>query len=102
MDHAEFRVRSRERWERAAPGWAARREHLARATAPVSAWLIDAVGVQPGQTLLELAAGPGEVGLLAAELVRPGGRVILTDGAEGMVEAAKARASELGLDDVVE
>ena len=70
------------------------------AGAPVSAWLIDAVAPQPGHVLLEVAAGPGDTGFLAAELIRPGGRLICTDGAEAMVEAARARAAELGIENV--
>jgi SAM-dependent methyltransferase len=101
-DPEEFRATSRERWEGAARGWSARRQAFQSAAAPVSAWLVDAVGPHPGQTILELAAGPGDTGLLAAELVRPHGRLILTDGAEAMVEVARARAEELGLSDLVE
>jgi SAM-dependent methyltransferase len=50
--------------------------------------------------VLELAAGPGDTGFLAAELIKPGGTLISSDGAELMVELAKARAAELGIDDV--
>jgi SAM-dependent methyltransferase len=100
VDPEAFRAESRDRWERAAPGWAATREALQRAAAGVSAWLVDAVDPQPGQTILELAAGPGDTGLLAAERVGPDGRVIITDGAEAMVEVARARAQELGVSNV--
>jgi SAM-dependent methyltransferase len=61
---------------------------------PVSRWLVDHVDPRPGQTVLELAAGLGDTGLMAAERVRPGGRVIITDGAEAMVEAARARVGD--------
>ena len=98
FDAAEYRATSRERWETAAGGWTARREELQRAAEPVSRWLVDAIEPRPGQTVLELAAGLGDTGFLAAERIRPGGRLICTDGAEAMVEAAKARAEELGLD----
>jgi len=37
---------------------------------------------------------------MAAELVRPGGRLICTDFSEGMLGQARARAQELGLDNV--
>jgi SAM-dependent methyltransferase len=37
---------------------------------------------------------------MAAELVAPGGRAIITDGAEAMVEVAKARAQEVGATNV--
>jgi SAM-dependent methyltransferase len=50
--------------------------------------------------VLELAAGLGDTGLLAAELVAPGGRAIITDGAEAMVELARARAKEVGATNV--
>ncbi|HVE68110.1 MAG TPA: methyltransferase domain-containing protein, partial [Solirubrobacteraceae bacterium] len=72
-----------------------------RATAPVSLWMIEAIDPQPGHTVLELAAGPGETGFLAAELIRPGGgRLISTDFAEPMVEVARARAEAMGLRNV--
>jgi SAM-dependent methyltransferase len=102
MDAEEFRAASREAWEGAARGWAARREAFQGAAAPVSEWLVDALDPQPGQTILELTAGPGDTGLLAARRVRPGGRLISTDGAAAMVAVAQARAEELGLADVVE
>ncbi len=101
-DPDAFRAASRGRWEDAAGGWASAREAFQRAAAPVSHWLVDAIAPQPGHVVLELAAGPGDTGMLAAELVQPGGKLISTDGAVAMVEVAKARAQELGLADVVE
>jgi len=50
--------------------------------------------------VLELAAGPGEAGLLAAELILPGGVLISSDQSEAMVELARARAGELELGNV--
>jgi len=101
-DPDTFRAESRGRWEDAAGGWAAAREAFQRAAAPVSDWLVEAIGPQPGHIVLELAAGPGDTGLLAAERLRPGGKLVCTDGAQAMVEVAKTRAEELGLADVVE
>ena len=75
-DPEDYRAASRARWEAAAAGWETRRSELQRAAEPVSAWLVEAVEPQPGQTILELAAGLGDTGFLAAERVRPGGRVI--------------------------
>jgi ubiquinone/menaquinone biosynthesis C-methylase UbiE len=102
MDPEEYRYLSRERWAGVARGWGEHRARMSEATEPVSRWLVDALRLQPGQTVLELAAGPGEVGLLAAERVRPGGRLIATDGSEEMVELIRARAQELGVQDDVE
>jgi SAM-dependent methyltransferase len=100
MDAEAYRADSRERWEAAAAGWRDHREAMQRDTMEVSRWMLDAAGLQPGHTVLELAAGPGDLGLMAAGLVVPGGRAIITDGAEAMVELARARAQEVGAPNV--
>ena len=100
MDPEAFRAESRDRWERSAAGWVAVREEFRRDTAPVTDWMLEVAGVRPGMTVLEVGAGPGDLGLEAARRVLPDGRAILTDGAERMVEAAKEWADELGLRDV--
>jgi ubiquinone/menaquinone biosynthesis C-methylase UbiE len=87
-------------WEAAAPGWTRRQAAIRRFGAPVSAWMLDAVSPQPGQRVLELAAGLGETGMLAAELVAPMGGVIVSDQADAMLDGARARAVELGLSNV--
>ena len=87
-------------WEEAAAGWV-RREQMIRAFgAPVSQWMLDSLSLQPGQRVLELAAGLGETGMLAAELVAPMGGVIVSDQAEAMLEGARARAAQLELSNV--
>lgn len=87
-------------WERAASGWAARREHMRAFGMPVSERMIEAVSPQPGERLLELAAGVGDTGLLAAKRLLPGGTLVSSDATEGMLEAARARAAELGVENV--
>ena len=62
--------------------------------------MLDAVSLQPGEQVLELAAGLGETGLLAAELVAPTGGVIVSDQADAMLDGARERADELGLTNV--
>jgi SAM-dependent methyltransferase len=99
-DPQALRAELLERWERAASGWGRRAPHLRGFGMPVSAWMIEHAGLQPGQRVLELAAGPGETGLLAAELIRPGGMLISSDASENMLELARGRAGELGIDNV--
>jgi SAM-dependent methyltransferase len=96
-DPQEFRRRSLEQWEASAEGWAERRAQFQRSALPVSRWLVEAIRPQPGHRVLELACGPGDTGLLAAELVQPGGEVVLSDFAEAMVDVARIRIDELGL-----
>ena len=94
------RAESLERWERSAPGWGRRATRLRPAFMAVSTAMIDALALAPGQRVLELAAGPGDVGFLAAELIAPGGTLICSDGAEAMLEVARVRAGEAGIDNV--
>jgi ubiquinone/menaquinone biosynthesis C-methylase UbiE len=62
--------------------------------------MIDALELQPGHRVLELAAGEGETGLLAAELIAPGGGLICSDQSDAMLELARARAKDLELENV--
>jgi len=96
----EYRRRSYRNWQSAAAGWEREREAVQAALAPLTDWMLERLAAQPGQTLLELGAGTGETGLLAARLVDPGGRVLLTDRSTAMLEAAERRARELGLSNV--
>ncbi len=100
FDANAHRRASLEGWEEAASGWVRRQELLRELAAPVAHWMIDAISPQPGQRVLELAAGLGETGMLAAELVAPMGGVIVSDQAEAMLDGARARAVALGLSNV--
>jgi SAM-dependent methyltransferase len=96
----DVRQQMRQRWTATAAGWGARADQLRRSTMPVSTWMVEAVGPRPGDTLLELAAGPGDTGFLAAELIRPGGTLICSDFVPEMLSVAQERAQALGLDNV--
>jgi SAM-dependent methyltransferase len=62
--------------------------------------MIGAAALAPGQRVLDLAAGPGELGFLAAPLIEPGGELVCGDQSEAMLEIARARGAELGLTNV--
>jgi SAM-dependent methyltransferase len=87
-------------WRSVAVGWERRRDLIWHATRPVSERLVSLLDPAPGQVLLELAAGPGDTGFLALEHLQPGGRLVSTDVAPEMVDAARRRADELGVTDV--
>ncbi len=80
-----------------APRWERGREVLWRSTAPVSHWLVHRLAPQPGQTILELSAGLGETGFLAAPFLGPRGQLITSDRELAMVEAAARLGSERGI-----
>jgi SAM-dependent methyltransferase len=97
MQQEEASRRSRAEWAAVAIGWYAQREELWKSSRPVSEWMVQRLDLQPGNTVLELAAGLGDTGLMAARLVGETGRVIITDFAPEMVSAARQRAEELGV-----
>lgn len=93
----EAREQIRDVWETMAPGWEARRAYLAEFSTEVTKWLVDKLEPKPGQTILELAAGPGDTGFAAARTIGDHGRLISTDLSPAMVEVAKRRAAEVGV-----
>jgi SAM-dependent methyltransferase len=97
LDRGAYRQRSYQLWQQMAGRWERGREVLWETTRPVSQWLVDRLSPQPGQTILELAAGAGETGFLAAGRLGDHGRLISSDFAPEMVEAAKRVADELGI-----
>jgi SAM-dependent methyltransferase len=97
---ADQREEMFERWERGAAGWSRRADAIQEFGMRVSVWMVEQLDLQPGQTVLELAAGPGDTGFLAAELVKPGGTLISTDASRAMLGIATGRARDLGVTNV--
>ena len=96
LSPSEYTAESRERWGRVAAAWERRAAEQWDATEAVSRDLVDRLELQPGDAVLELAGGVGHTGLLAAERVAPGGRVIATDFSPAMVDAARRLAESTG------
>jgi SAM-dependent methyltransferase len=96
--HETGRQQSRADWAAVAPGWYAQREDIWKASRPVSEWMVRKLDPQPRDTVLELAAGLGDTGLMAARLIGETGRVIITDFTPEMVAAARRRAEELSVE----
>jgi ubiquinone/menaquinone biosynthesis C-methylase UbiE len=93
----EYRQASLRIWEEMAAGWEGDRRAVWDASRGVGEWLVDALDPQPGETVLELAAGVGDTGFAAARRLGGAGRLVTTDFSEPMLEAARRRAEELGV-----
>jgi ubiquinone/menaquinone biosynthesis C-methylase UbiE len=93
VDEQQIRDNNLRMWEDVAPGWESRREWLWELTGAVGRAMVEAASPAPGETVLELAAGTGDTGFLAARAVGDDGHLITTDISPAMVEAAK-RAGE--------
>jgi len=90
-EHAEFAPP--EAWDAIAAGYA---EHVAPAEQSISAAALAIVGLSADETFLDVAAGPGGLGLAAARL---GATVLATDWAPAMVAQFEARVRSEGLTD---
>jgi SAM-dependent methyltransferase len=100
MDLQTYRETSLQTWDEMAPGWEDRREWILGITGAINEWLADRVDPQPGQTILDVAAGTGDLGFIAAKRVDESGKVLCTDFAIQMVEAARRTGAGLGLSNV--
>ncbi len=100
MDLNTYRETSLETWDEMASGWEDRREWLLTITGALNDWLVERVDPKPGQTILDVAAGTGDLGFAAAKRVGDDGRLICTDFAPAMIEAARRNGERLGLSNV--
>jgi ubiquinone/menaquinone biosynthesis C-methylase UbiE len=97
MRSEDFRRASVETWEEMARGWDDRRDAVWDDSGGIGAWLVAALDPQPGETVLELAAGLGDTGYAAGTRLGERGRLICTDFSAPMVDAARRRARERGV-----
>jgi SAM-dependent methyltransferase len=84
-------------WTESAPQWIEHADRIAQLTAPASDALVARLAPEPGQRLLDVAAGVGDPALRLARLVGPTGHVTATDGVPGMCAALRQRAAERDL-----
>ena len=100
VDLDEYRKESLENWDKFSGNWADEQDFLNEATGGVADALVEGVDPRPGQTILELAAGTGNVGFSVAERLGDDGRLIQTDFAPGMVDASRRLATDAGLSNI--
>lgn len=96
----DFRAGLHGMWAAVAAGWGEHAAFVDVRGRPVAQRMLELSAPRPGERVLELACGPGGVGLAAAELVAPGGEVVLSDVAAEMTSIAAARAAALGITNV--
>ena len=83
-------------WSAVAQAWDANADYVDEHSVEATTALLDRVAAQPGERVLELAAGPGTLGATWSQLVGPTGEVVVSDIAPGMVEVARRRNAALG------
>src|SRR5690349_6982828 len=88
-----LRLRLRSMWSAVAPAWAQHAEYADARAAAITQSMLDLSALRAGERVLELACGPGGLGLAAAERVGPTGEVVLSDLVAEMTSIAAGRAA---------
>ena len=96
----ELRVHVHGMWASVAVSWAEHAEYADARGAAAAEKMLDLTMPRPGERVLELACGPGGLGLAAAKRVAPRGEVVMSDVATEMTSIAATRAAALGLSNV--
>jgi len=97
FDAAKYKNAQREQWNKDGAAWRRWSPTLDRWYGVATRQMLDLARIQPGQRVLDIAAGAGEPAVSAAERVGPGGYVLATDISEGIIELALQVAHERGL-----
>lgn len=100
FDPATYKEIQRRDWSAAADGRRQWWPKIEEGLGSVSERLVALAELEPGDSVLDIATGIGEPAVTAAQRVAPGGRVVATDIAPGMLEIGRERANELGLGNI--
>ncbi len=93
----KYKNAQREQWNKDGAAWRRWNPTLDRWYGKVTHQMLDLARIQPGQRILDIAAGAGEPAVSAAKRVGSNGYVLATDISEGIVELALQVAREHGL-----
>ena len=100
FDAARYKNAQREQWNENGAAWRRWNPTLDRWYGEATRQLLDQALLQPGQRVLDIAAGAGEPSVSAAARVGPSGYVLATDISEGIVQLAAEVARDRGLPQV--
>ena len=80
------------------PYWEKHRELIRDMFSPITKALLDDAEVRPGDTVLDVATGPGDPALSIADAVGPSGKVVGIDPVPKLIEGARQAAAQKGLE----
>jgi len=100
LDRSDMRAQLHAMWDGVAPAWGAHADFIDVRGLEITTALLARTTPAPGERVLELAAGPGSVGLAAARLVGAGGAVVISDVSPRMTAIAADRAAARRLPNV--
>lgn len=87
-------------WSESAAAWRRHNATIRTMFTPLTTALIETARISAGQSVLDVAGGPGEPSLTIAEVVGPRGTVTYTDAVAEMVASAEEEAQRRGLSNI--
>ena len=100
FDPIKYKEAIRAEWQKTAEGWHSWIPFISQWLGPVTELMLDLAALEPGNHVLDLAAGDGDQTLAAAKRVGPTGYVLATDLAPNLVAFAAQSARASGLANV--
>ncbi|HJV41415.1 class I SAM-dependent methyltransferase [Caulobacter sp.] len=85
-------------WDRASQAWVEHQALLDRLMAPIAEAVVEAAGLVNGESVLDVGCGSGATTFAAAWRVGPTGRALGVDISGALVELARRRAGEDGIE----
>lgn len=95
----EIREQQKASWNKFSPGWKKWNDLMMDFLKPVGDEIIRLINPKDADVVLDIAGGTGEPGLTIATMLK-GGKVIITDLSENMLEIAKENAKQRGINNI--
>lgn len=95
----QIREQQKETWNKFSPGWKKWDDLFMDFLGPMGTEIIRLLNPKDKDVVLDVAAGTGEPGLTIASKLK-GGKVVITDLAQGMLEIAKENAVRRGIHNI--
>ena len=95
----EISAKQKASWDKFSPGWKKWNLQLHDHMRPAADGIIRLLKPEGSQIIIDIAAGTGELGLSIANMLT-GGKVVITDLSDEMLEIARGNASEKGVTNV--
>lgn len=100
FDAIKYKQTTFEQWQSAAEAWYQWSPLLNQWLGKATDKMMEMAAVQPGQHVLDIAAGAGEQSITAAKKVGPSGRVIATDISPNILSFAQKMAKDAGVNNI--
>lgn len=95
----EIREQQKASWNKFSPGWKKWNDLMMDFLKPVGDEIIRSINPKDADVVLDIAGGTGEPGLTIATMLK-GGKVIITDLSENMLEITKENAKQRGISNI--